>query len=158
MLYLIGEINNTTATEIIKQLDAIKLPTELLISSEGGSVYDALLIYNRIVASPVPITTIGSGLVASAAVLLLAAGSKRIMDKQSWVMLHQGSVKLGRLTPTQLEREIQHARQLEYQYCDILAEHSSTDSETWERFCKNEVYLSPAQVKELGLIDFIKEA
>lgn len=155
-LYLFGEITEEKVLELIKQIHTLTKPALLHINSEGGSLYDALSLYHAIKNSPKKITTTGSGLVASAAVIILAAGHKRLISPEGWVMVHEGQSDYGTATAKEVRRTHAQSIRLEKQYCDILATHSKTDAETWNRLCEKETYLTASEVMALGLVDQIK--
>lgn len=61
------------------------------ISSPGGSVVDALAMYNALRASGMSITTKVMGAAMSAASLVFMAGDKRQMPRNTFLMLHNPS-------------------------------------------------------------------
>lgn len=67
------------------------LPLRVRISSYGGDVLEALGIANLIATQDRHVTTIGLGIVASAATLILLAGDTRKMAKNSFFMIHSPS-------------------------------------------------------------------
>ncbi len=60
----------------------------LSINSPGGSVFDALAIYNALRNSGSEVTTKVMGVAASAASLIFMAGDKRIMPENTFLMVH----------------------------------------------------------------------
>jgi ATP-dependent Clp protease protease subunit len=87
------------AKDFVTQLGTIKASgqTELAveISSPGGSVADALAMYNGLRASGLSITTKVMGAAMSAASLVFMAGEKRVMPKNTYLMLHNPSTIVG---------------------------------------------------------------
>lgn len=83
------------AKDFVSQLGAIKSSgqTDLSveISSPGGSVSEALAMYNGLRASGLNITTKVMGAAMSAASLVFMAGDKRVMPKNTYLMLHNPS-------------------------------------------------------------------
>lgn len=152
-LYLFGEITEEKVLELIKQIHTLQKPALLYINSEGGSLYDAFALYHAIRHSPKKITTIGFGLVASAAVIILAAGHKKLISAEGWVMVHEGQSDYGTATPKEIRKTQMQSIRLEKQYCDILATHSKADTEIWDKLCKKETYLTANELMDLGLVD-----
>lgn len=62
------------------------------INSPGGSVFDALAIYNALRANGAEITTKVMGVAASAASLIAMAGDKIIMPENTFMMIHNPMV------------------------------------------------------------------
>lgn len=60
----------------------------LSINSPGGSVFDALAIYNALRGHGSEITTKVMGVAASAASVIFMAGDKRIMPENTFLMIH----------------------------------------------------------------------
>ena len=64
-------------------------PLELLVNSEGGEVFSAFGIVDRIKSNTVPIHTYVEGIAASAATLISVVGHKRFIRKNSFMLIHQ---------------------------------------------------------------------
>jgi ATP-dependent Clp protease, protease subunit len=79
-VYLFGEINNERAEKFIAQLhelfEASGEPVAIYINSCGGSVTDALAIYDVLRAAPCAVHIIGLGKVHSSAITILLAADK----------------------------------------------------------------------------------
>jgi ATP-dependent protease ClpP protease subunit len=96
-LYFVGEINIFSAHELAKTIRRIEHEKELLenktlslfISSDGGSLNDGLKLYDLIKRSPLEITVIAEGWVASSAILLLCAAKKAIITQHTFLLLHE---------------------------------------------------------------------
>lgn len=78
----------------IQDLDDIEdlKELEVVITSPGGHLFDALGLYGEIVGlreKGVTVNTVGRGLLASAATLIFAAGEKRILNTATSVMVHK---------------------------------------------------------------------
>lgn len=68
----------------------------LNISSPGGDVGAAISIYEYLKGRPLNITTHNFGTVDSAAVIIFAAGSKRLCSPLGRFVLHEPAVSIGR--------------------------------------------------------------
>ncbi|MDW3682940.1 Clp protease ClpP [Cupriavidus sp. CV2] len=71
----------------LKALGDVKQIT-LSINSPGGSVFDALAMFNALRGTGSQITTKVMGIAASAASLLAMAGDKRVMPANAFMMVH----------------------------------------------------------------------
>ena len=124
----------------------------LELSSEGGSAELALAFSGRMRNSSLTIHVKAYGLVASAAVLILASGDTRSMSKESWVMVHEEGLELeGNVVS--VEKQAAHYRRLEDQWTYLLASMTTASVEEWTALHKAETYLNAKQCLELGLID-----
>lgn len=85
-------------------------PIKIVIHSPGGVMDTAFQLYDTIKTLKSPVWTIGM-YCASAAVMILAAGTKRYLTPHARVMLHLPS---GRLAGDAADLTIQHARIQKY--------------------------------------------
>jgi len=133
-----------------------KKPVEVILTSGGGDAYAALAFHDFISHLDVDIHIHATGLVASAAVLILAAGHRRTMSANSWVMCHEDQPTYeAEARVTQLERDVAHSRRLENQWNDLLAFSTNASKTKWEDIHKIETYLNARDCQALGLIDDI---
>lgn len=156
IIRVIGTIDEEAYKIFSEQLsefeDKPTLAVRMELSSAGGSAYDAIAFYERIRLSPCDVHITAIGYVASAAVLVLAAGDVRQMTENSWVMVHEDSGKLTGNT-VELEREAKHMRRLETQWTNLLQSRTKKSSSSWGAMHKNTTYLNAHECKALGLVD-----
>jgi len=111
IVYLGEDVNQHTANLIVAQLLFLesKDPNKdvtLYINSPGGSVYDALAVYDTMQFIKCDVSTVGIGMQASAAAFLLSSGAKgkRILLANSTVMIHQpSSGTRGKVTDQEID-------------------------------------------------------
>jgi ATP-dependent protease ClpP protease subunit len=87
-----------TASDVINQIEESgKSKVTLRINSVGGSVDDALAIYNYLKDSDYNVTTKVDGIAASAATVILQAANpkKRYLSEGAVIMTHEASVNAG---------------------------------------------------------------
>lgn len=78
-----------TAKQFIGELKAIDATSiKLAINSPGGSVFDALAMYNALRQHPANVEVTVLGIAASAASLLAMAGDTIIMPENAFMMIH----------------------------------------------------------------------
>jgi len=129
------------------------------INSPGGEVDAALAIYDTMQFIKPDIQTIGIGKAASAAALLLAAGTKgkRACLPNTQVLIHQvyipspgisGQVKDIEITTKQLTK-------LKNTVNQILAKHTGQPLEKIEQDTDRDFWMSAEEAKEYGIIDKI---
>lgn len=63
----------------------------IMIGSQGGSTEAALIVHAFLKQIPFPITTIGIGMVESAAACIYAAGARRLATPDTTFYLHEGA-------------------------------------------------------------------
>jgi ATP-dependent Clp protease protease subunit len=66
-------------------------PINIILNNPGGEVYQGLALYDAIINCKSHVTITVYGQACSAAAFLLQAGDKRILSKNSRVMIHYGS-------------------------------------------------------------------
>lgn len=126
----------------------------IYINSPGGDVNAMFAIYDTMQYIRPDLNTICFGQAASAAAVLLAAGTpgKRLALPSSRVLLHQpyagaqGQVSDLELAANEIER-------LRTQLEKVLAHHTGKDQETIRRDTERDFVLNAEEAKEYGIID-----
>ena len=111
IIFLGDAVNEHTANLVVAQLlflqsEDAKKDIYLYINSPGGSVYDAMAIYDTMQYVKNDIQTVGIGVQASAAAFLLSSGAKgkRVLLPHSTVMIHQpSSGTRGKVTDQEID-------------------------------------------------------
>jgi ATP-dependent Clp protease protease subunit len=159
IIFLGTPIDDTIANLVCAQL--LHLESEnpdkdinIYINSPGGDITALFAIYDTMQYVKADITTICYGQAASAAAVLLAAGTKgkRLALPHARVLLHQpwGSGS-GQATDIEIQaKEILRMRDL---LEDILVEHTGQDKDKLKRDTDRDFVLSAAEAKEYGIID-----
>ncbi len=164
IIFLGTPIDDTIANLICAQL--LHLESEnpdkdinIYINSPGGDITALFAIYDTIQYVKPDITTICFGQAASAAAVLLAAGTpgKRLALPHSRVLLHQPwGQGGGQATDIEIQaREIMRMRELLDQ---ILATHTGQTVERIGKDTDRDFVLSAEQAKEYGIIDEVISA
>ncbi len=157
---LSGEINKRLAERVIKQLilleEAGEDPIRVFIDSPGGDADAGYAIFDMLRFVNPPVVTIGMGLVASAAaiVLLAAPRERRIGLPNSHYLIHQ---PLSGIRGVATEIEI-HARELEKLRAKInqmIAEETGQTLAKVERDTDRDYWLSAEEAQEYGLVSRI---
>src|SRR5665647_2174067 len=111
IIFLGSDVNEASANVVVAQLlflqsEDAKKDIYFYINSPGGSVYDALAIYDTMQFVKAPVHTYGIGMQASAAAFLLSSGEKgkRYVLPHSTVMIHQpSSGTRGKVTDQEID-------------------------------------------------------
>lgn len=159
----IGDIDSVSVDFAIKGLylmetESSTKPCEMFISSYGGTIYDALALYDIMNTLSCPIYTFAYGKCMSAAPLLLAAGT----EGHRWVaphvsfMHHDWSDEIfGK--GSELEAAVKHNEILGKMWTNLLSKHSSKNFRWWNSRAKKpaDFYFSAEEALEWGIADHI---
>jgi ATP-dependent Clp protease protease subunit len=156
-----GPIRDETSAYFIDQITAMEyaevgVPINVYINSPGGQVDSALAMLDAMTCCSCPVKTIGIGQVASAAVLLMAAGERgnRIISPNCRVMIHQ--VSTGMMGNTaELENEIQEVLRLQEIYNKILSKYCGKSVSKLKIDMVQNKYMSAHEAIDYGIADKI---
>lgn len=160
IIFLGTDVNPDTANLIIAQLlflqsEDAKKDIYFYINSPGGSVYDLLAIYDTMKYIKPDIQTISMGLAASAAAVLLSAGTKgkRFSLPHSKIMIHQphGGGRQG--TVTDREIDLKESLRLKDLLIDIMTETTGQKRDKIHVDMERDFYMTADEAKEYGVID-----
>jgi len=162
-VFLIGDIDGESVGNIIKALYLIEAdsdvePCELFINSPGGSITDALALYDVINTMCCPVHTFAVGMCMSAAPLLLACGEKghRWVGENCMFMTHEGSDDLeGKFSD--LRAAVTFNLSLDKVWLKLVSEHTGRTMKFWQaKSTKNhDFYFGAQEAIEWGLADSI---
>jgi ATP-dependent Clp protease protease subunit len=164
IIFLGMPIDDDVANVVIAQL--LFLDSEdhdkeisIYINSPGGSLSAGLAIYDTMRYVHPPVSTLCTGMAASAASLILAGGAKgrRNSLPHCQIVLHQPSGGMQTSQASDIEihaREILRLREI---VIEIYARHTGREIDQIQRDIERDFFLTPVQAKEYGLIDAIIE-
>jgi ATP-dependent Clp protease, protease subunit len=161
IIILGSEIDDEVANLVVAQLlflnrEDPEKEIQMFINSPGGEVYAGMAMYDTIQQITAPVSTVAVGITASFGTVILTAGSKgrRYALENATIHMHQplGGVK-GQASDIDIAaREILRLRdRLE----DIFAHHTGKTNEQIRKDLERDIYLTPEQAQEYGLIDGI---
>ncbi|HEX5171212.1 MAG TPA: ATP-dependent Clp protease proteolytic subunit [Cyclobacteriaceae bacterium] len=130
----------------------------MYINSPGGSVYAGLGVYDTMQYINPDVATICTGLAASMAAVLLAAGAakKRSGLPHSRVMIHQPlSGMQGQASD--MEISLRQTLEVKKDLYNILSKHSGQKYERIEKDSDRDYWMRAPEAKEYGLIDEVLE-
>lgn len=159
IIFVGSEINETSANLIVAQLlflqaEDAKKDIFLYINSPGGSVYDALAIYDTMQYITNDVQTVGIGVQASAAAFLLSSGAKgkRYLLPNSTVMIHQpSSGTRGKVTDQEidLKESLRVKRLLE----SIMARNTGQKIEQIHDDMERDRWMTATEANKYGIVD-----
>ncbi|MDR0803611.1 MAG: ATP-dependent Clp protease proteolytic subunit [Rickettsiales bacterium] len=163
IIMLQGDIESEMANVIIAQMLLLESenpnkPISLYIQSPGGSIDAGMAILDTMNYIKSPVSTIGIGMVASMASVLLAAGERgqRFALPNTRVMIHQphGGAQ-GQTTDILIQAaEIQKAKELLQK---LLADYTGKPAKTLAEDMERDNYMSAPSAVKYGLIDAVLE-
>lgn len=161
IIFLGTPVDEHTANLIVAQLlfldnvDSTK-DISIYINSPGGSVYDALAIYDTMQFVKADIQTVGIGVQASAAAFLLSSGTKgkRFILPHATVMIHQpSSGTRGKVTDQEIDlRESLRVKKL---LEEIMAKNTGQKPAKIHEDMERDKWLTATEAKKYGLIDAV---
>lgn len=134
-------------------------PLTVIFSSPGGNVLDGLALYDYLIhlrSNGLEVHTYALGQAASMGGVLLQAGNKRIIGKNSWILIHE--VSRGAIgSMSELEDVVEFTKRIQDVLADILTSRSSmTKDELKDKWKKNDWWISAAEALELGFVDEVR--
>lgn len=140
-------------------------PIELYINSPGGEAGASFAFYDLVntVLNPKPhLLAIASGVVASAAIIVLLSvpRERRYMTANAALVLHQGNLSLpgSVYSLTEIVGTARAARWCDKVYVDLIAQHTALSARKIRGMMNRETILSPHKAKKYGFIDHIMVA
>lgn len=158
IVFLGSDVNEHTANLIVAQLlfldNDSSQDINFYINSPGGSVYDALAVYDTMKYLRSNIQTVGIGVQASAAAFLLSSGTKgkRFLLPHSTVMLHQpSSGTRGKVSDQEIDlRESLRVKKL---LEEIMANNTGQPQKKIHDDMERDFWLTARDAKKYGLVD-----
>ena len=161
IIFLGGPVDADSANIVVAQLlfleaEDPKKDITLYINSPGGSVYDAMAMYDTMQHIKCDVSTVGVGMQASAGALLLSSGTKgkRYLLPNSAVMIHQPAAGTnGKVTD--MEIDLKEYLRLKKDLNQILAKNTGQKLTTIEKDVERDYWLSADDALKYGLVDKI---
>jgi len=161
IVFLGDAVEQVTANLIVAQLlflqaEDPKKDIFFYINSPGGSVYDALAIYDTMQYITNDVQTVGIGMQASAAAFLLSSGAKgkRFVLPNATVMIHQpSSGTRGKVTDQEID--LRESLRIKKLLESIMAGNTGQKPERIHEDMERDKWLTAEEAKKYGLVDDI---
>lgn len=159
IIFLGTDVNEHTANLVVAQMlflesEDAKKDIKLYINSPGGSVYDALAIYDTMQFVKNDIETVGIGVQASAAAFLLSSGTKgkRFILKNSTVMIHQpSSGTRGKVTD--MEIDLKESLRIKHRLNEIMAGNTGQTVKQIQNDMERDYWMTADEAQKYGVAD-----
>jgi ATP-dependent Clp protease protease subunit len=159
IIFLGYPVNDEVANIITAQLLFLESTdrtrdVQLYINSPGGGVYAGLGLYDTMQFINPDIATICTGIAASMAAVLMAAGApgKRSALKHSRIMMHQPSAgAAGQASDVAIT--VNEVRKIKHELYEILSYHTGQTIEKVSKDSNRDFWMTASEAKEYGLVD-----
>jgi ATP-dependent Clp protease, protease subunit len=160
IIFLGVQIDDASANDVMAQLitlESIDPDRDVLmyINSPGGSMTSMMAIYDTMQYIQPDIQTFCLGQAASAAAVLLAAGTKgkRMALPNSRILIHQPAVESGYGQSSDLEIQAREILRMRTAMERVIAMHTGKDEDQVRRDVERDKFFTAEEAKEYGLVD-----
>src|SRR6266542_5381097 len=160
IIFLGVQIDDASANDVMAQLLTLESADPdrdimMYINSPGGSFTAMTAIYDTMQFVRPDIQTCCLGQAASAAAVLLAAGSsgKRMALPNSRIIIHQPATEGGYAQGTDIEIQAKEILRMRSQLEEMLARHTTQPLEKVRKDIDRDKFLTATEAKDYGLVD-----
>ena len=160
IIFLGVQIDDASANDVMAQLITLESNDPdrdiiIYINSPGGSFTALTAIYDTMQYVRPDIQTVCMGQAASAAAVLLAAGTpgKRMALPHSRIIIHQPATEGGYGQSSDIEIQAKEILRMRAMLEDLIARHSTQAIEKVRKDIDRDKILTAAEAKEYGLVD-----
>jgi ATP-dependent Clp protease protease subunit len=166
IIFMGVQVDDASADDIMAQLLVLEAndpdrDITMYINSPGGSFTAMTAIYDTMQFIRPEIQTVCLGMAASAAAVILAAGTpgKRLALPNSTVMIHQPSLAGGSGgQATDLEIQAREVLRMREWLEQTWAKHTNKTPEDISRDIERDLFLTAREAKDYGLVDEVLES
>lgn len=153
-----------SAKEFIRDLQDVENDEiELHVNSPGGVVFEGIAIYNALKDHPAHVTAIVDGAAYSAASFIVQAADKRVMNRQSEMMVHEAQGFLDALVMGNAEdikkalaegdKLLDRLDKASNNIAEIYSARAGGTVESWRAVMSEDTFYTPEEAVEAGLAD-----
>jgi ATP-dependent Clp protease protease subunit len=160
IIFLGVQIDDVSANDVMAQLLTLESgdpdrDIRMYINSPGGSFTAMTAIYDTMQFVRPDIATVCLGQAASAAAVLLAAGTpgKRMALPHSRVIIHQPATEGGYGQGSDIEIQAREMMRMRNMLEELISNHSTQPLEKVKKDIDRDKILTAAEAKEYGLVD-----
>jgi ATP-dependent Clp protease protease subunit len=160
IIFLGVQIDDASANDVMAQLitlESIDPDRDIIIyiNSPGGSMTSMMAIYDTMQYIQPEIQTFCLGQAASAAAVLLSAGTKgkRMALPNARILIHQPAIESGYGQSSDLEIQANEILRMRTAMEKVLATHTGKDQDQIRRDIERDKFLTAEEAKEYGLVD-----
>ncbi|MEV0274678.1 MAG: ATP-dependent Clp protease proteolytic subunit [Hamadaea sp.] len=162
VIFLGVQVDDASANDIMAQLLVLEArdpdrDITMYINSPGGSFTAMTAIYDTMQYIRPDIMTVCLGQAASAAAVLLAAGTpgKRLALTNSRIIIHQPATEGGYGQGSDIEIQAREIMRMRNNLEELLARHSGQDLDKVKKDIDRDKILTAEEAKDYGLVDTV---
>jgi len=162
IIFLGVQIDDASANDVMAQLLVLEAQDPdrditLYINSPGGSFTAMTAIYDTMQFVRPDIMTVCLGQAASAAAVLLAAGTpgKRLALPNSRIILHQPATEGGYGQGSDIEIQAREIMRMRHQLEDMIAKHSGQGLDKVKKDIDRDLIMTAQDALEYGVVDSV---
>jgi ATP-dependent Clp protease protease subunit len=162
IIFLGVQIDDASANDVMAQLLCLETDNPdrditIYINSPGGSFTAMTAIYDTMQYIQCDVATVCLGQAASAAAVLLAAGTpgKRAALPNSRIIIHQPAIEGGYGQGSDIEIQAREIMRMRTLLEELISRHSNTDVEQVRRDIDRDKIITAAEAKDYGLVDHV---
>ena len=162
IIFLGVQVDDASANDVMAQLLVLEAQDPdrditLYINSPGGSFTAMTAIYDTMQFVRPDIMTVCLGQAASAAAVLLAAGTagKRLALPNSRIILHQPATEGGYGQGSDIEIQAREIMRMRSQLEDLIAKHSGQSIEKVKKDIDRDLIMTAQDALEYGVVDTV---
>ncbi|WP_019878004.1 ATP-dependent Clp protease proteolytic subunit [Sporichthya polymorpha] len=160
IIFLGVQVDDASANDVMAQLLTLESmdpdrDIQIYINSPGGSFTALTAIYDTIQFVKPDVQTICMGQAASAAAVLLAAGTpgKRLALPNARILIHQPALEGGGGQASDVEIIANEVLRMRSLLEEMISKHTGKDIEDVRRDIERDKILTAQQAKEYGIVD-----
>ncbi|WP_255426176.1 ATP-dependent Clp protease proteolytic subunit [Pseudonocardia sp. C8] len=165
IIFLGEQINDTSANDTMAQLLVLESldpdrEISLYINSPGGSFTSLMAIYDTMQFIRPDIQTVCLGQAASAAAVLLAAGTpgRRMAVENARILIHQPATEGVYGQASDLEIQAKEISRIRRRMEEVIARHTNRSAEQVHDDIDRDKILTAEEAKEYGMVDEIVQS
>jgi ATP-dependent Clp protease protease subunit len=162
IIFLGVQVDDASANDVMAQLLTLEgtdpdRDITMYINSPGGSFTAMTAIYDTMQYVRPDIITVCLGQAASAAAVLLAAGTpgKRMALPHSRIIIHQPATEGGYGQGSDIEIQAREIMRMRTQLEELLSQHGNQPIEKVRKDIDRDKIMTAAEAKEYGLVDTV---
>ena len=164
IIFMGVQVDDTSSDDIMAQLLVLESQDPnrdviIYINSPGGSMTAMTAIYDTMQYIKPDVQTVCLGQAASAAAVLLAAGTKgkRLILPNARVLIHQPAMEQDFGKATEIEIQAKEMLRMRTWLEETLAKHTGQNVEKIRKDIEVDTILTAQQAKEYGMVDEVLE-
>lgn len=160
IIFMGVQVDDTSADDIMAQLLVLESQDPnrdvmMYINSPGGSMTAMTAIYDTMQYIKPDVQTVCLGQAASAAAVILAAGTKgkRLMLPNARVLIHQPAIDQGFGKATEIEIQAKEMLRMREWLEETLSKHTGQPVERVRKDIEVDTFLTAQESKDYGMVD-----